>query len=87
MALQKYRNSENVLVGPYGEMYPASQAWNIKAEEVSDAQEEVDPGRKTIEEIKAEHEVSCMFLYVQFSRYQKYAEMPIFFLISICLAG
>jgi hypothetical protein len=59
--LQSCTNSENVLVGPYGETYPAShdanQAVNVKAEEV-------DPLQITIEEIKAEPEVSCMFLYV-----------------------
>jgi hypothetical protein len=87
MVLQNYTNSENVLVGPYGETYPtshdANQAVNIKAEEVSDTQEEADPLRITIQEIKAEPEVSCMFLYVHC-----YAEMPIVFLISIsvCLS-
>jgi hypothetical protein len=59
--LQNCTNSENVLVGPYGETYSAShdanQAVNIKAEEV-------DPLQITIQEIKAEPEVSCMFLYV-----------------------
>ena len=61
-------NSENILVGPYGETYPAShdatQAMNIKAEKVSDSQEEVDPVPITFQKIKAEPEVSCMFLYV-----------------------
>jgi hypothetical protein len=55
-------------VGPYGETYPASydanQAVNIKAEEVSDTQEEPDSLRITVQEIKAEPEVRCMFLYV-----------------------
>jgi hypothetical protein len=55
-------------VGPHGETYSAShdanQAVNIKAEEVLDAQEEADPVRITIQEIKAEPVVSCMFLYV-----------------------
>jgi hypothetical protein len=41
MALQNYTNSENILVGPCAEAYPAShganQAVSIKAEEVSDA--------------------------------------------------
>jgi hypothetical protein len=68
MVLQNYTNSENVLVGPYGETYPTShdrnQALNVKAEAVSDAEEEEDPVPKTIAEIKAEPEVSCMFLYV-----------------------
>jgi hypothetical protein len=49
-------------------MYPrshdANQAMNIKAEEVSNAQEEADPVGLTMQEIKAEPEVSCVFLYV-----------------------
>ncbi|XP_023715344.1 zinc finger protein 19-like [Cryptotermes secundus] len=53
-------NSENVLVGPCGETYPAShdanQAMNIKAEEVTDSEEEVDPLKITVQEIKAEPE-------------------------------
>ncbi|XP_033611029.1 uncharacterized protein LOC111873565 [Cryptotermes secundus] len=53
-------NSEKVLVGPYGETYPASrhanQAMNIKAEEVSESQEEADPLQITIQEIKDEPE-------------------------------
>jgi hypothetical protein len=68
MPLQNCTNSENISVGPYGEMYPAShdanQAMDIKAEEVSESQEEVDPLRITVQEIKAEPEVSCMILYV-----------------------
>ena len=66
MPLQNCTNSENVLVGPCGETYSASddasQAMNIKAEEVSDSQ--ADPVQITFQEIKAEPEVSCMFLYV-----------------------
>jgi hypothetical protein len=64
MVLQNYTNSEDVLMGPYGETYPAcydaNQALNVKAEEVSGAEEEEDPVPKTIKEIKAEPEVSCM---------------------------
>jgi hypothetical protein len=67
MVLQNYVNSEIVVVGPYGETYEAShdanQTVNIKAEEISDSQEEADPLLITIQEIKAEPEVSCMFLY------------------------
>jgi hypothetical protein len=51
-------------VGPYGETYPAyhdgSQAMNVKAEEVSDAEEEEDPVPITFPEIKAEPQVSFM---------------------------
>ena len=68
MPLQNCTNSEKVLVGPYGETYPAShdasQAVNIKAEDVSDPQEAANPVRITFQEIKAKPEVSCMFLYV-----------------------
>jgi hypothetical protein len=68
VVLQSYTKSENILVVPYGETYPAShdanQAVNIKAKEASDAQEEADPVVITNQEIKAEPEVSCMFLYV-----------------------
>ncbi|XP_023704751.1 zinc finger protein 271, partial [Cryptotermes secundus] len=60
MPLQNCTNSEKVLVGPYGETCPAShdtsQAMNIKAEDVSDSQEEADPVRMTFQEIKAKPE-------------------------------
>jgi hypothetical protein len=75
MVLQNCTNSENVLVGPYGEMYPAShdanQAMKIKMEEVSDPQEEAHPFRITIQEMKAELEVSlcfCMSTVMQISQ-------------------
>jgi hypothetical protein len=55
-------------MGPHGETYPAShdanQAMNIKAEEDSNSQEEVDPLQIAVKEIKAEPEVSCTILYV-----------------------
>jgi hypothetical protein len=55
-------------VGPYGETYLAchdgNQAMNVKAEKVSDAEEEKNPVPKTIQEIKAEPEVSWMSVYV-----------------------
>jgi hypothetical protein len=47
--------------------HDANQAMNIKAEEVSDAEEqkeEGDPMSITFQEMKAEPEVSCMSLYV-----------------------
>jgi hypothetical protein len=68
IVLQSYTNSEKVLVGPYGETYPAchdgNQAMNIKAEEGSDAEDEVDPVPITFPEVKAGPEVSCTSLYV-----------------------
>jgi hypothetical protein len=67
MVLQSYTNSENILMGPYGEMYPAchdiNQAMNVKAEEVSYVEEEVHPLPIGIQEIKAEPEVSSMCVY------------------------
>jgi hypothetical protein len=66
-SLQNCTSSEKILVGPYGEIYPAShdanQAMNIKAEEDSDAEEEADPLQIAVQEVKAEPEVSCMVLY------------------------
>ncbi|XP_023701428.1 uncharacterized protein LOC111861245 [Cryptotermes secundus] len=57
-------NLENALVVPHGETYPtphdANQAMNVKAEAVSDAEEEEDPVPITFPEIKAELEVSCV---------------------------
>jgi hypothetical protein len=44
--------------------HDATQAMNIKTEEVSDAGEEEDPVQITVPKIKAEPEVSCMSLYV-----------------------
>jgi uncharacterized Zn-finger protein len=56
--LQNSANSENVLVDPYCET--SYQAMNVKAEEVSDAEEEEDPVPTTFLEMKTEPEVSCM---------------------------
>jgi hypothetical protein len=54
-------------VGPYGELCPAShdanQAMDVKTEEVSDAQDDADPVQITVQEMKPEPEVSCVFLY------------------------
>jgi hypothetical protein len=68
MVLQNYTNSENIVVGPYGETYTAcydgNQVVNVKAEEGSDAEEEGDPVPITFPEVKAEPEVRFMSLYV-----------------------
>jgi hypothetical protein len=70
MVLQNHEISENVPVGPHAEMYPAwhhaNEAMNVKAEGVTDVAEEEDPLRITVQEIKAEPEVSCMSLYVHY---------------------
>jgi hypothetical protein len=70
MVLQNCTNLEKFVPGACGEAYQAyhdaNQAMNIKAEEVSDAEEEeeVGPVPITCQEIKAEPEVSCMSLYI-----------------------
>jgi hypothetical protein len=55
-------------LGPCGEIYPtsvhANEAKNIKAEEVSGAEEEEDPLPMTFLKMKAEAEVSSLSLYV-----------------------
>jgi hypothetical protein len=68
VVLQSYTNSEEIFVDPLGETYPAQhdgdQAMNIKAEEESGTEEEVDPIPVTIQDIKADPEVNVIFLYV-----------------------
>jgi hypothetical protein len=68
MVLQNYTDLGNAVPGPCGETcttsHDATQAMNIKAEEVSDAGEQEDPVQITVLKIKAEPEVSCMSLYV-----------------------
>jgi hypothetical protein len=67
MVLQSYTNLGKILVGPYGETYPAcydaDHAMNMKDEEdISPKKEEEDPVPITMQEIKIEPEVSCMSL-------------------------
>jgi hypothetical protein len=68
MVLQNYTDLGNAVPGPCAETcttsHDATQAMNIKSEEVSDADEEGDPLQITLPKIKAEPEVSCMSLYV-----------------------
>jgi hypothetical protein len=68
MVLQKLTNSEMEVQDPCDEANPtsrdASQAINIKVEEVSDAEEEAGPVPITFSKIKAEPEVRYMSLYV-----------------------
>jgi hypothetical protein len=70
--VQSWTNSENISVDPYGETYPThhdgNQAMNIKAEAVSDAEEEEDPLPMTFIEIKAEPEVSCVCTVMQITQ-------------------
>jgi hypothetical protein len=68
VVLQNHTNSGMELQDPCGEPNPtsgyASQAINIKVEEVSDAEEEMCPVLITSPKIKSEPEVRRMFLYV-----------------------
>jgi hypothetical protein len=68
MVLQNLTNSTMDLRDPCGEPIPttaeASQAINIKIEEVSDAEEEVGPVPITFPKIKAEPQVRYMSLHV-----------------------
>jgi hypothetical protein len=67
MVLQNHTYSVMDLRDPCGEMNPisgdASQAINIKVEEVSDAEEEEGPVPISFPKIKAEPEVRRMSLY------------------------
>jgi hypothetical protein len=64
MVLQKYTNAKKGVQGPCGETYPTSdhayQAENVKAGEVSEAEEDENPVPIEFLEIKAEPEVSFM---------------------------
>jgi hypothetical protein len=70
MILQNRTNSAMELRDPCGEANPtsgdASQAINIKVEEVSDAEE--GPVPIIFPKIKAEPEVRCMSLYVHYKK-------------------
>jgi hypothetical protein len=78
VVLQSYTHSENMLVGPCCETYPTchdgNQTMNMKAEQVSDADEEVDPVPINNQEIKAEPEVSFMSRYICVGQMHRYAE-------------
>jgi hypothetical protein len=67
MVLQNLTKSEMEVRDPCGEnptSHDASQAINIKVEEVSDAEEEAGPVPIPFPKIKAEPEVRCMSLQV-----------------------
>jgi hypothetical protein len=68
LVLQNYTDLGNAVPGPCAETcatsHDATQAMNIKSEEVSDPGEQEDPVQITVLKIRAEPEVSCMSLYV-----------------------
>jgi hypothetical protein len=64
LILQNCRDLEKCVPGSCDETYPtashdASQAMNIKVEEVSDIEAEDHPVPMTFVGVKSEHEVSC----------------------------
>jgi hypothetical protein len=68
IVLQNYTDLGNAVPGPCVETcttsHDATQAMNIKSEEVSDADEKEDPLQITFPKIKEVPEVNCMSLYV-----------------------
>jgi hypothetical protein len=68
MVLQKYANLEKGVRGRCGETYPtcdgADQVMDMKAEEVTDREEEQVPTTATFPTIKAEAEVSCNYVSI-----------------------
>jgi hypothetical protein len=64
--------------------HDGNQITDIKVEEASDTQEVEDPLLVTLPEIKAEHEVSCMSVYL-LGTFHRYPDLCIVFLISLCL--
>jgi hypothetical protein len=61
----------------------ADQVMSMKVEEVSDMQEEDVPVPLSWQAIIAECEVSFMSVYPLLSRFDKYTELPLVFLISL----
>jgi hypothetical protein len=90
MVFQNCTKSEKIFVNPLGETYPVhhagDQAMNIKAEEVSGTEEEVDPVPVTIHYIKAEPEVNVIFLMSLFRQMTQMCRNAIVFKISSCLS-
>jgi hypothetical protein len=78
MVLQNCKNLEEEVQGSFGETScDADQAMNIKAEEISDAEEEeVDPVPISFLKIKAEPEVSCTSTVRQISQICRSASCP-----------
>jgi hypothetical protein len=92
MVLQNCMDLQKHVPGPHSEEYPSSRdvnhAVNIKVEEVSDVEvEEEHPMPMTFIGIKAEHEVSYMFVCPLFGRSCTRPELSVFRLVSVCLYG
>jgi hypothetical protein len=89
--LQNVTDLEKGLSGSCSETCPVSSQdadldMSMKVEEVSGLQEEDVPVPTIWQAVKAEHEVSCMSLCPLANRFDKYTELPIVFLISICVS-
>lgn len=63
----------------------AAQLMNVKVEEVSHVQEEKFPVPIAWQEMKTEHEVSFVSVWPLLSRWNRYLEVPVVFLISLCM--
>jgi hypothetical protein len=91
MVLQNYTDLGNAVPGPCGGTYTAShdatQAMNIKSEEVSDEDEKEDAVQMSFPKITVESEVSCMFLYLhcwQISQICRSANYIFYLHLSVC---
>jgi hypothetical protein len=88
MVLQNCMDFLNTEPGLISETCPTSshdgyQIADIEVEEASDTQKIEDPLLITSPEIKAEHEVSCMFVCLLLGTFHSYPELCIVFLISL----
>jgi hypothetical protein len=86
--LQNDVEVEKDVAGLHSERYPVSfqdadLVMSVKVEEVSDMQEEDVPVPTTWRAVKAESEVSCISVCLLLSRFEKYTELPVVFLICI----
>jgi hypothetical protein len=91
VVLQNCADLEKNVRGPCSETCPISShdsnhVINIKVEEISGIEEEKVPVPVTCQAIKAEHEVSFISICPLLSRFHRYPESPIVFIISTCLS-
>jgi hypothetical protein len=91
VVLQNATDLEKRLSGSCSETCPVSSqdadlVMSMKVEEVSGLQEEDVPMPTIWQAVKAEHEVSCMSLCPLANRFDRCAELPAVFLISMCVS-
>jgi hypothetical protein len=71
--------------GSCSEIYHENEVIDIKVE-VTEKEEEEDPLLITFPVIEAQHGVSCMSVCTLQGTFLRYLELPIVFLMSICLS-